>query len=74
MKKFFDGSAFVEILALVEFISCTVGQARVETNVLLSVREGPESDAQLERYRYGLPGLFHYLEGDVSRHHARAQL
>jgi len=74
LKRFFDGSAFVEILALVELVSCTVGQAGVKANVLFIVRERPEGDAQLERFGNGLPGLFNYFEGDVGSYDARAQL
>jgi hypothetical protein len=74
LKRFFDGSAFVEILALVELVSCTVGQAGVKANVLFIVRERPEGDAQLERFRNGLPSLFNYFEGDVGSNDTRAQL
>ena len=74
LKRFFDGSAFVEILALVELVSCTVGQARVKANVLFIVREGPEGDAQLEWFGYGLPGLLDYLESDVGCHNTGAKL
>ena len=74
LKRFFDGSAFVEILALVELVSCTVGQAGVKANVLFIVRERPEGDAQLERFGYGLPSLFNYFEGDVGSHDTGAQL
>ena len=74
LKWFFDSSAFIKILALVELVSCSVGQTGIEANVLLIVRKGPKSDAQLERFGDGLPGLFHHLEGDVRRNHAGAQL
>ena len=74
LKRFFDGSAFIEILALVEFISCSIRQAGIQSDIFLVVRERPKCNPQLEWLRNGLPSLFHYLKGNMGRNDTRTQL
>lgn len=63
-----------ECLAPMELLGGAVGQARVQSNVVLVVGKAPEGDAQLQLLRHGREDVLHQFEGNVGGHAASGQL
>lgn len=74
LERILDGPVLVERLAAMELVRRAVGQARVQPNVLLVVREAPERDAQLQLLGHWRKHVLDQLERDVRGHAARGQL
>ena len=62
------------VVALVELVGGTVGQARVQPDVLFLLGEAPEGDPKLEVLRHRWPVDLHQLERDRGRHFSGSQL
>lgn len=60
-----------ERVSALKLIGAAVGQAGVESDILLVVREAPEGDAQLQLLRHGRINALHQLERDVRGDTAR---
>lgn len=64
----------VVVLSTQELISIAIGQAAVEADVFLILREAPKGDKELQLLWDGWHHLLHHLEGDVCRHRACTHL
>ena len=58
----------VMVLSSQELISITIGQAAVQANVFLTLRETPEGNEKLQLLGYRWHHLFNHLKGYVCRH------
>lgn len=69
-----DALVLVVVLPTQELVRVAIGQAAVEADVLLILREAPEGDEQLQLFWHWRHHLLHNLKGDVRRHRACAHL
>lgn len=71
MQRLFDMFGLEERVSTLEFVSAAVGEAGVESDILLVVREAPEGDAQLQLLGHRRVHALHQLERDVRGDAAR---
>lgn len=73
LQRFLHRSILIQLIAPMELVGRTVGQARVQTNVLLVVGETPERNAQLQLLGHRRKNMFDQFEWNERRNTFRRQ-